>query len=56
MWLLPASGAPPTTAPIYTILCKTDGSGLMPRFCPVRLQSGDMARIAAWIQEGAPDN
>jgi len=52
------SGAPsdPTMSALYTVLCKTDGSGIMPRFCPVRLMTGDMARIAAWLQEGAPND
>lgn len=56
-WLLPTDAATvPTMTLLYTVLCKSDGSGLMPRFCPVRLWSGDMARIAAWIQEGAANN
>jgi hypothetical protein len=52
----PSAASNPTMSPLYTVLCKTDGSGIMPRFCPVRLMTGDMARIAAWLQEGAPDN
>jgi hypothetical protein len=56
-WLLPADAASdPTATLLYTILCKSDGSGLMPRFCPIRLWTGDMARIAAWIQAGAPND
>jgi hypothetical protein len=56
MLLVTDGGIDPTTARLYTVLCKSDGSGLMPLDCPSRLWSGDMARIAAWIQQGAPNN
>jgi hypothetical protein len=52
------SSAPsdPTMALFYIVLCKSNGSGVMPQGCPLRLLTGDLARITAWMQEGAPNN
>jgi hypothetical protein len=56
--LLPEGGTPdPTTTLLYTTLRKTDGTGSMP-LLPSTLvfQTGDIARIVAWIDAGAPNN
>ncbi len=47
----------PTTTLLYATLRKCSGGGTMP-LSPANLQftSADMARIAAWIKSGAPDN
>jgi hypothetical protein len=57
------STADPTQSLLYVVLCKYDpatgmATGLMPKNCPPAawLQPGDVARIAAWIKEGAPNN
>jgi hypothetical protein len=63
----PTSGSDPTSALLYTVLCKADMTAcsqptdcLMPLGCPeppsVQLYPDDMARIAAWISMGAPEN
>jgi hypothetical protein len=52
----PDGGSDPTMARLYAVLCKSDGSGIMPQGCPERLLTGDLARIAAWIQGGAPND
>lgn len=56
--LVPAgSAASPTMTQLYFALRKTDGTGSMP-LIPLSLvfQTGDMARIEAWIEAGAPNN
>jgi hypothetical protein len=50
------AGADATMTLLYGVLCKSDGSGVMPPGCPNRLLTGDLARIAAWIRDGAPNN
>jgi hypothetical protein len=51
------SASDPVDTTLYTSLRKPDGTGSMP-LVPVNLvfQSGDMARISAWITSGAPNN
>jgi hypothetical protein len=51
------SASDPVDTTLYTALRKTDGTGSMP-LVPVSLvfQTGDMARISAWITSGAPNN
>jgi len=48
----------PTMSGLYMILCQTNGSGQMPNGCPsyAQLYPADMARIAAWIQDGGQNN
>lgn len=48
-------------AGLVGILCKTDGTGLMPKGtqlmgCAYRFSPSDLARVQAWVQQGAPDN
>jgi hypothetical protein len=52
----PDAASDPTMARLYSVLCKSDGSGAMPQGCPTRLLTGDLARVAAWIQAGAPND
>jgi hypothetical protein len=60
----PGSTAAPEGSLLYIVLCKDDPSspggftGIMPKNCPPgsRLQAGDLARIGAWVQEGAPSD
>jgi hypothetical protein len=61
--VIPGSTADPTQSLLYIVLCKYDpatgmSTGLMPQGCPPgsALLPGDLARIAAWIKEGAPNN
>jgi hypothetical protein len=47
----------PTTTGLYLILRKCSGGGLMPKApATVEFTAADMARIAAWIQAGAPND
>jgi hypothetical protein len=47
----------PTTAGLYGVLRKCAGGGSMPKEpATVFFTAGDMARIGAWIQAGAPDD
>jgi hypothetical protein len=54
--------ADPTASLLYTVLCKDPSAGMgpgqMPLGCPpgTWLLPGDLARIGAWIKEGAPNN
>jgi hypothetical protein len=50
-------GTPAAQTTLYAVLRKTDGTGTMPQ-APITLvfQSGDMARIAAWITAGAKND
>ncbi|HXX67626.1 MAG TPA: hypothetical protein VEK07_10615 [Polyangiaceae bacterium] len=52
------STSDPTMNGLYMILCETNGSGQMPYGCPTSAQfyPADMARIAAWIQDGGQNN
>jgi hypothetical protein len=60
--ITPGSTADPTGSLLYIVLCRVDSNGmmagLMPKNCPPAswLQPGDMARISAWIMEGAPND
>jgi hypothetical protein len=51
------SASDPVDTTLYTALRKTDGTGSMP-LVPMSLvfQTGDMARISAWITAGAPND
>ncbi len=56
--IVPEGGAPdPTSTLLYVSLRKSDGTGSMP-LVPMSLvfQTGDMARIAAWVTSGAANN
>jgi hypothetical protein len=47
----------PTLTPLYTVLRKCSGTGSMPKLpADLMFTSADMARIAAWIKAGAPNN
>ena len=42
---------------LYVTVCKFDhSSGTMPKGCTYLFQESDLARIQAWIQQGAPNN
>jgi hypothetical protein len=41
---------------LYVTICKSNGGGTMPKGCTYVFQPSDLARIQAWIQQGAPDN
>lgn len=61
---LVSAGSPsdPTQSLLYVILCKDPSAGMgmgqMPYQCPPStwLLPGDLARIGAWIKEGAPND
>jgi hypothetical protein len=50
------SGQDPTRTGLYMNLRKSDGTGNMPLNSGFTFTADDMARISAWIQEGAQNN
>jgi hypothetical protein len=50
------SASNPKGTRLYVALRKPDGSGLMPAASSFVFQSDDLARIASWIQAGAPND
>jgi hypothetical protein len=57
--MIMSSQSSPTMAHLYNVVCSVTGQGYMPLGCSVpseTLESGDLARIAAWIGAGASEN
>jgi hypothetical protein len=46
----------PTLTQFYAALRKTDGTGTMPKSSSFTFQPDDLARIRAWIQQGAQND
>ncbi|WP_394837884.1 hypothetical protein LVJ94_13310 [Pendulispora rubella] len=46
----------PEHSPLYVVLRKSTGGGIMPKAPVCAFDEVDMKRIASWIRAGAPDN